>query len=182
LGGVSVRINGVSAPLIFVSQTQVNLQLPFHLAGSSAEFIVTTPAGASDGVSVALGAVQPGLFYDPASGFGAIVFTDGLSPWNRPARAGEALQIFATGLGAVTPPTETGEPASTAFLSYTDAAVMVVVDGLRLTPIFAGLAPGFSGLYQVNVTLPPDLSPGEHLIAIEAGGLRGNRARLQTAE
>ncbi|MEZ5391919.1 MAG: hypothetical protein R2724_03360 [Bryobacterales bacterium] len=106
-------------------------------------------------------------FADASTGLAAVVYaSDGLSPWNRPARAGEYLQIFATGLGAVQPRAETGEAAPPLVLSRTVAAPVIRIGGRSLSPIFSGLAPYFAGLYQINVQLPADLGPGPYELSI----------------
>lgn len=182
LAGVQVRVNGVAAPLLFVSPGQINFQIPFELSGSIAHLVVHTPAGDSETVNIPVATVQPGLFFDGGTGLGAIVYSaDGLSPWNRPARAGEYLALYASGLGPVQPRTETGEAAPSLILSQNELPVAVLIDGLRLDPVYAGLAPSFAGLWQVNVQLPADLPPGEHHIALEVDGRRSNAVLLLTA-
>jgi uncharacterized protein (TIGR03437 family) len=73
-----------------------------------------------------------------------------------PARPGEAVVLYATGLGPVAPPATAGAPAPLASATTT---VRVHVNGTELTPFFAGLAPGTAGTYQINAQLPAGLSP-----------------------
>lgn len=179
LADVEVRINGIRAPLLFVSPGQINLQVPFEIAGGIAQIVVSTLAGESAGVLAEVASVQPGVFFDGGSGFGSIVYaSDGRSPWNRPAMAGEFISIYASGLGPVSPRTETGEAALSLLLSFNDLPVTVLLDGRRLEPQFAGLTPGFAGLWQVNVQLPADLPPGEYELALEVDGKRSNAVRI----
>ena len=83
-----------------------------------------------------------------------------------PAKAGEAIQIYCSGLGTVTPTVTTGAAASGTTLSNTDNAVGVYIDGVNAKVLFAGLAPGFGGLYQINVTIPAGLTSGDHTLEI----------------
>ena len=115
------------------------------------------------------------MFFDAASGRGAVRFNaDGLSAAQRPAAAGEFIEVYATGLGPVENPPEAGDPASSFFLSKTLLEVSVILDGAPMAPSFSGLAPTFSGLYQVNVQLPADLAAGMHELALEADGVVSN--------
>jgi uncharacterized protein (TIGR03437 family) len=78
-----------------------------------------------------------------------------------PVEPGQPIQIFCVGLGEVDPPIEAGNPADPdVALHEAVAEVRVLVGGLPADVAFAGLAPNFSGLYQVNATLHPDVEPG----------------------
>ena len=182
LAGSVVRVNGLPAPLLLVSPGQINLQIPFELVGSEAQIVVESPVGASDSVLVEVAPYQPGIFTDAVSGLAAIIYaSDGLSPWHRPVRPGEHIQIFSTGLGAVSPRVETGEAAPPLALARTLAAPRVLIGGRSLTPSFSGLAPFFAGLYQVNVQIPADLEPGSHDVVLETGTGSSNAGALHVA-
>ena len=175
LGSTSVTVNGVPAPLLFASPGQINLQILFGVLGDTIEIVVSNPAGMSDAIIIPVGAVQPGIFFDPATGLGAIVNNDdGTVVWERPARAGGIVVIFCTGLGAVDPAGQTGLPAPTDPPAETLLPVEVRVGGRAGTVLFSGLAPFFAGLYQVNVILPGDLPPGRYVLVITVGGLTSN--------
>lgn len=183
LADVEVRINGIPAPLLFVSPEQINLQVPFEISGTVARIVVSNLGGVSEEVSVPVALVQPGVFFDGGTGLGSIVYAlDGQSPWNRPAEAGEFISIYASGLGPVSPRTETGEAALGFLLSINERPVTALLDGRRLDAQFAGLAPGFAGLWQVNVQLPADLTPGEYELALEVDGHRSNAVKIVVAE
>lgn len=139
LAGTRVTLNGTAVPLVAVAnvagQEQINFQVPFELAGASRATLVVQANGASsEPVEVALAAVQPEIF--------AVT------------RTGDNLTIWATGLGAVSNAPATGEAARPAPLSQVAAAVGVTVGGAPVEVTFAGLAPGYSGLYQINVRAP----------------------------
>ena len=92
-----------------------------------------------------------------------------------PAGRGTVLQVFVTGLGAVAPSVASGGPAPNSPLSRATAAVSATLDGRPVPVLFAGLAPGFIGLGQVNVLAPLSLAPnaGAQLV-IRAGGQESN--------
>ena len=179
LGSTTVTINGVPAPLLFVSPDQINLQIFFGVVGETIEIVVSTPAGTSEAVTVPVGAVQPGIFFDPATGLGAILNNDdGSVIWERPARAGSIIVVFCTGLGAVEPAGQTGLPAPADPPAETLLPVTVRVADRGATVLFSGLAPLFAGLYQLNVLLPDDLPPGRYVLVITVGGLTSNEVFL----
>jgi uncharacterized protein (TIGR03437 family) len=179
LGGVRVRFNGIPAPLLYVSPTQINLQVPFEVSGASTEVVVETPAGNAAPVMVQSASTQPGIFFDFTTGLGAIVNVDDSTPiWTRPARAGTAVSIFCTGLGAVNPVGLTGAAAPASPVSRTALPVTVRADGRNVAASFAGLSPGFAGLYQVNVTLPADLPSGRRVLSIFIGGRQSNEVPI----
>ena len=179
LGSTTVTVNGVPAPLLFVSPGQINLQIPFGITGDTLEIVISNPAGVTEAVIVPLGAVQPGIFFDPATGLGAILNNDdGTAVWDRPARAGSVVLIFCTGLGAVQPAGQTGLPAPADPASETLLLVEVRVAGRDATVLFSGLAPFFAGLYQLNVVLPIDLPPGRHVLTITVDGLISNEVLI----
>jgi uncharacterized protein (TIGR03437 family) len=141
--------------------------------------VVESAGAAGDPVTVEIAPTQPGVFADAATELAAVIYAaDGLSPWHRAAKPGEFLQIFATGLGAVSPRVETGEAAPALTLSRTVSAPRVVIGGRALEPSFSGLAPFFSGLCQINVQLPADIAAGSYELSIETAEGRSNAALL----
>ena len=160
LGGVSVTINGVAAPLLFVSGGQVNLQVPFATSGASATISVNNNGVASNNVTVPVAPSSPGIFSVDGTGFGpgTVVHPEDFSLVSEalPAAAGETVVIFLTGLGPLDPPIADGAPGPDAEpLSRTaDSGIQVLFGGEAGTVLFSGAAPGFVGLYQINVTIP----------------------------
>ena len=99
----------------------------------------------------------------------------GAFPWARPARSGETLLIFATGLGPVTNPPSTGAAALTDPISATVEPVIALVGGEPMTVVLAGLVPAFSGLYQVNVELSEQAPSGSAVpLVIQVAGVDSN--------
>ena len=88
---------------------------------------------------------------------------------SNPASGNETLVAYATGLGPINGPMVTGQPASSTTLEATLQTVTATIGSVPATVSFAGLSPGFTGLYQVNVQLPPNAPTGSSLI-ITTGG------------
>jgi uncharacterized protein (TIGR03437 family) len=74
--------------------------------------------------------------------------------------AGDVLVVYCAGLGEVNPPSIAGMPARTDVLQNTTNRVTATIAGVNATVQFAGLTPGFTGLYQVNLLVPPGVTPG----------------------
>ena len=161
LGGVVVTINGVAAPLFFVSPLQINAQVPFSTAGTAAAMVVTNGGVASNTISVPLGATSPGVFSNSFDGLGPGIIVHSLTfaPVTEadPTSPGEFISILLTGLGAVNPPLGDGVAGPVDPLSLTtDPGILVLFgfEALEGAITFSGVAPGFVGLYQINVIVP----------------------------
>jgi uncharacterized protein (TIGR03437 family) len=161
----SFAIGGETAPLYFAMPTQVNLQVPWELAGQAQTSIVATVHGvASNTQTVALAPFAPGIFSIDATGAGQgavlIAPTAVLAAPGTAAPRGAYVSIFCTGLGAVTNQPATGDAAPGAPYSLTKITPIVNIDGVAAVLQYSGLAPGYVGLYQVNAQVPMSVSPG----------------------
>jgi uncharacterized protein (TIGR03437 family) len=168
-----VTVNGIPAPLFSVSGSatsqQVDLQVPFEAASAADAYeveisqnglsawveglpTVTTPPGifTLDGT---YGAIQH------ASNYGLVTSAD-------PALPGEAIILYATGLGPVSPPVPSGSPAAFVPISRTTAAPQVTISGLPAQVLFSGLVPGTVGLYQLNVLVPAGVPGGDQDVVV----------------
>jgi uncharacterized protein (TIGR03437 family) len=172
LAGTSVQLNGIAAPLFYASPTQMNLQIPWQLAGQTQASVVVSVSGvASAPQTVNLSAYGPGIFTvsQMGSGQGAVLIAGttavaaptGLVPGARPANRGEYISIYCTGLGPVNNGPVSGAKAPDSPLSSTSTLPTVTVGGLPAVVTFSGLAPGFVGLYQVNAQVPDTVVPGD---------------------
>jgi uncharacterized protein (TIGR03437 family) len=179
LGSTEVFLGGQSLPLFFTSAQQIDAIVPYDIAAnSSQQLIVQTGDALSQPEPVTVAAAQPGVFTQNQSGSGpgAILGQKpgGVAALNtaaNPASAGDALLIFCTGLGTVTPAVAAGSAASTTKLSNTDNPVTVTVGGDNAQVLFAGLAPGFVGLYQVNVIVPSGIAAASDVpVVLTAAG------------
>jgi uncharacterized protein (TIGR03437 family) len=168
LGGTQVLLGGRPIPLYFTSSGQIDAVVPYDIAPNSVQqLIVQNGTAVSQPETVMVSAAQPGVFSQNSSGTGPGSIlgqkAGGIPTLNtaaNPASAGDALLIFCTGLGTVSPPVPAGAAASSSALSYTDNQVTVTVGGKDGQVLFAGLAPGWVALYQVNVLVPPGVTAG----------------------
>jgi uncharacterized protein (TIGR03437 family) len=192
LGGVSVSVNGIAVPLFYVSPKQINFQLPWELLGQSqASVVVTTNGFTSAPQTVTLRTVAPGIFSTDSSGSGqgAIQISNtaifaapaGSIPGNlaRPAMRGESVTIYCSGLGDVSPRPATGAPSAIIPLSGTLLTPSVTIGGAPALVSFAGLTPGFVGLYQVNAQVPNATpSGGQVQLMMTIGGVSSNTVTI----
>jgi len=169
LGAVSVSFDGGGKSLpgrfAFVSPGQVNVQIPWEFQGDSSVQLKVTNFGLWSAVyTVPLAQFSPGIF----------AVTDGvnnavISPSN-PAKRGGSIVIYANGLGPVSAPQSSGDPASATQLVSTNTAPTVTIGGTGSTVLFSGLTPGSVGLYQVNVAVPAGAPTGTQVLKLSIGG------------
>lgn len=184
LAGVSVTIDGIAAPLFAVDNVggseQLNVQVPFEVAGKANISVSVNNGRGSQAVEVAVQPAQPGVFTSDGVN-GAILHgaNNVLITSSNPASKGEVVVIFATGLGSVTPASPTGALApSTPPFSMTDVKPTVTIDGNAADVPFSGLAPGFVGLYQVNATVPVGTTSGSVDLVVTSGGVSSKAVKL----
>ena len=165
INGTSVVINGSPAPLFFVSPTQINAQVPAELEGQiQGSLTVTVNGQTSPAQTVRLAPFGPGVFAtnQQGTGQGAILDASGilLDPSHPAIPGSTVLQIYCTGLGAVTNQPPSGTPAPSTPLAATVTTPTVTIGGAPATVLFSGLAPGFVGLYQINAQMPAAVTQG----------------------
>ncbi|HWB86671.1 MAG TPA: hypothetical protein VG675_21180 [Bryobacteraceae bacterium] len=184
LGDVqSVTFNGVAAPMDFVSSGQINVQVPWSVGAGTATIVVTRTSGASSPQQVTVATMSPGIFSVDASGKGqalAINNADGsiAAPSNsiqgiatHPAKVGDALILYANGLGPVDPPVEDGHD-STDQLRKTVNTPIVTVGNVQAQVLFSGLSPQFPGVNQINIVVPSGVPTGDAVpLQIQLGGV-----------
>jgi uncharacterized protein (TIGR03437 family) len=152
-----VFVNNYPANLYYVSPTQINFLVPPNAQGTSMTIWVTVDGAVGPIVSFPLAAAAPGLFQLDATNAVA-TFADGsvVTPQS-PASPGDTVVLWATGLGATDPNPIYGQLPTAAAPLSAGANLAVLLDGVpvpRGAIAYAGLAPNFAGLYQINVTLP----------------------------
>lgn len=180
--GVSVKVNGTPAALFAVDnvngQEQINFQVPWGIKGT-ASIEVTNGASTSAPVNVPVLGAQPGIINYSSGGltFGTILHANyQLADTAHPVKPGETVLIYCTGLGEVNSPPADGAASN----GQTTVAKPVVAIGGNVAPVaFSGLAPGFVGLYQVNVEVPPLVASGNARVnMVIAGGGNSNTVLL----
>jgi len=176
LGGTRVTLAGVAMPLTYSSGTQVNAILPFGLTiDTTHQLIVRRGNLQSVPQGVDLAEAQPGIFTNDFSGSGPAIAFDANGRYinaSNPASKGLVIVLYASGLGEVDPTLEAGQPAPVVPpLSIVKRPVKVTIGGVEAQVLFAGMAPGFAGVYQLNVEVP-DAPLGNPPLVVEAAGIR----------
>jgi uncharacterized protein (TIGR03437 family) len=178
---VSVKVNGVLAPLYFVSPGQINFQVPWATPTTgTVNVAVVVNGGSSNTVAVGVGTAAPGLFYDPASGAAIVQNTPdySLNTASNPAPAGSTIVAYLTGSGPVSPAVKDGTPTSSTTLSWATSAYTAKIGSATATVSFAGLTPGFIGLVQMNIVVPSTLASGVYPLSVTIDGQTSNAATI----
>jgi uncharacterized protein (TIGR03437 family) len=164
---------GISVPghLTFVSPSQINVQVPWELAGqTTAQVKVTIDNTYGNVVKLALAAFAPG-FYESAAGVASALDPNYklIGPSN-PANRGDYIVLYASGLGPVSNTPASGDPASSTVLSSTLQTPTVTIGGVPALVAFSGLAPSVTGIYQLNIAIPTTISAGPQPMVVSIGG------------
>ena len=182
VGSSSVEIGGVAAPLFYASPGQINAQVPVELSGATTTLVVRNGASASPPVTIALRPAVPGIFTPDSSGSGPGAITHAsnhrLVSAALPASVGEFVEIYATGLGRVSPAVSSGRPASSQPLSRTLAQATVTMNGVPAPVNFSGLAPGLAGVYQINAQVPEGIR-GTVAVTLSVEGISSNVVTME---
>jgi uncharacterized protein (TIGR03437 family) len=181
LGGVSVTFGGFTAPMVQVVPTGaypfVSAQVPFEAlpagqAAATVPVVITVNNVPSATVQTQIVATQPGIFTLNAQGTGQAVLVNladytiaafsGSVPGAHPIPRGQSAFFYVTGLGAMTPSVADGSGSCPAANGLCNANAMptVFVGGVQVQPTFAGQAPGYPGVGQINLTIPPTSPTG----------------------
>ncbi|MBY0502640.1 MAG: hypothetical protein K2X03_01940 [Bryobacteraceae bacterium] len=198
ISGVQVFVNDVAAPLYYVSYDQVNFLIPYETPPGDAVIRVDRAGQRGNSVSVTIERRVPRIMTFSFPGeYGIIVnaTTNGYPlptslgiPGGAPAKPGDVLVIYAIGLGATNPAVASGDASPSSPLAAVQPNPVVVFGtpgpfSLRTAePFFAGLVPGFMGLYQVNVVVPAGVATGDSVpISLGIESFTSNTARIALA-
>ena len=155
-GDTIVLVNGVPAPLFFARQDQINAQAPFEIDGAStAEIVVSYQLVRGPPSTTPVAATNPAMFTFP-DGTSAVALNQDrtLNTAGDPAPRDSIVAVFGTGQGMVEPEIGTGEPGVAAEpLNRVTGDVSAMIGGVGSEVLFAGMAPGFVGLTQVNLRI-----------------------------
>jgi uncharacterized protein (TIGR03437 family) len=165
---------------LYVSPSQINLQIPWQTSVGTADMVVSTNGTELARLKIGIGGVSPGIFslqwgvgqaiaINPD---GSLAAPDGSIPGVRThaARAGDYLILLATGLGAVTPTIADGMAAGN-LLCDANATPRVLIGGVPAQVLLAGMSPVFVGVDQLNVVVPTVVGDAVPL-QIDTGGVR----------
>ena len=184
LNRVTVTLNGQRAPLYAIANVggveQLNFQAGFELEGlNTATMVVTRDGVASAPVQVAVLDHQPAVF--TSNGTFAIVVRDengSLVTAENPLRKGEAAIFYANGLGPVSNNPGTGNGGRSEPLSNALTLPEVTLGGVPCEVTFAGLAPGFVGIFQVNIRVAENAPSGVVELVVSVNGVAGPPVRV----
>jgi uncharacterized protein (TIGR03437 family) len=179
LAGTRVLLGGQPLPLQFAGAGQINAVVSFATPINGLQQLVIEQNNVySLPETVIVAAANPAVFTQSQSGQGPGVMdisepngTQFQASASQPASAGDVLIIYCAGLGQVSPAVADGEGAPSSPPSRTVAPVSVTIGGQPAQVQFAGLSPGYAGLYQVNVVVPAGVAPGMNVpVVITAAG------------
>jgi uncharacterized protein (TIGR03437 family) len=182
LNGVQVIINGIAAPINFVSPTQISVVVPFETTQSVAQIQVLNNGSPSNTVTQFVGSSSPGVFtFDPTGGVGNAVVQDVTSAYSlvspsNPAQIGDTVAIYLAGLGSLTTIVADGSAGPTTSATVNLPTVFIddsAGNSTEATVLYSGLAPGFAGLYQIDITIPSGVASGPTALEI-LGGANSN--------
>jgi uncharacterized protein (TIGR03437 family) len=175
LDNTSVMINGEAAPLLMVSQYQINAVVPFKVAGLSVLIVKVVRNGvASNTLEAPVVYSAPALFTTEESGKGqgAILNQDGsTNSASNPAAKGSVIVLYGEGAGQSNPPGEDGTITGTVSqFPVPILPVTVEIGGQPATVRYAGAAPGLiAGALQVNVVIPSNVASGNIPVVVKVG-------------
>lgn len=182
LSGVSVTVDGHAAPILYASQNQVSIQVPYEVSTSDAspQISLTNGTASPATMPVAIAAATPGVFTANGSGGGAAAAlnynsTTGqytLNSGNNPAPIGSTVILYVTGLGSYPSGTLPGFstltglllPEGTSPLPQLGTLPTVTIGGVGATVAYAGAVPGsLLGVVQLNVMVPTGATTGSNV-------------------
>jgi len=176
LGNVNVTFNSVAAPLLYVSNTQINAIVPYEVAGQLTSNVVVTFSGQmAASFQVRVTDTSPAIFSTSqgGNGQGAILnqnFTVNNS--SNPAAKNSVIQIYGTGEGQLVPGVSTGSvtPVTAPFPKPVAQNITVTIGGMPAAIEYAGEAPGeVSGVIQVNAIVPANVASGSQQVVLTIG-------------
>jgi uncharacterized protein (TIGR03437 family) len=152
-----VFINNYAADLYYVSPGQINFLVPPNLTAQPAILQVTIDGLAGPAIPFTLAVAAPALFQLDAQNAVATEADGSVLTPTSPAKPGDLVMLYATGLGPVTPPVIYGQLPTAAAPLVDVASLSILLDGAAVDASaiqYAGIAPDFAGLYQINLMLP----------------------------
>ncbi len=181
LDNVSVNIDGNPASVYYISPTQINVQAPKDSATGPVAVQVTSNGVTSAAFTATLQPVAPALFlwsgkypvatHYPDNGYTAPFGLFGGNPATTPAKPGDVIVLWGTGLGPTTPDTAAGWQVTTA--APLANVPVVTVGGAQAQVIGAAVSPGAAGLYQISIQVP-EVPDGDQVISVQVAGVKSS--------
>ena len=187
LSGTSVSIGGQAAFIDYISPGQVNALVPSNVGTGVQPIILMTAAGASTAFNITINAVAPGLLAPPNFSVGGVQYAvaqfgdgtyvlptgaiSGLT--SRPAVPGDIIVIYGVGFGPVTPDIPAGQLVQ--FSNTLAYSFQAFIGGVAAQAVYDGLAPSYTGLYQLNITVPNVAAGGAMPLTFTVDGVNGTQ-------
>ena len=175
LNGLGMTIGGLQAPLLYVSPQQINAQVPVDVPAGSQLVVIGNAGGSTATFTVNITAVAPSIFFYPSPAILKNADFSLVSAAN-PAKSGDIVLVYCTGLGQTAPALTTGLAPAAGVLAQT-APVSASVGGKPASVIYSIASPGFPGLYQVALTVPAGLT-GTVPLLINQGQATSNTVNI----
>ena len=169
--GVRVMIADIAAHVYYVSPAQINFLVPASLRPGIVRLYVAVDSLAGPEISVEVVEASPGLFHSEGGAVVGIHASGDVLSADSPARPGEVVVLYAAGLGQTNPLQRNGMLARTPAPIGKLEEFRLLLNGAELPPElieYAGITPGFAGLYQINLRLPGDV-PEDPTLQLRAG-------------
>ena len=181
--GVRVLVGGIAAPLLYVSPGQINFIVPAQFRAGITDIRVQLDNRYGPGIRIALNDSAPALFgMDPEFAISVKATTGELLTFDNPGGSGDVITLYATGLGQTIPPIVSGELLQRPVPLSDSENFIVEIDGTVLpgsAVLYAGGAPGFAGVYQINVRLPDNFSANPTIrIGFASGSMSASGLKL----
>lgn len=170
--GVNAAVNGVPAPLYYVSPNQINLQVPYETPANGMATLQIYNNAQAASLTFPVVAAAPGIFTDS---------TGAIAP-NGSSAHGQVATLFLTGVGNVNPPVATGAaPDPSTAIANLPAPVettIMTVGGFGAAIDFVGIPPGLVGVTQINFEIPNGVGTGPQAVVVSVGGIASAPATL----
>jgi uncharacterized protein (TIGR03437 family) len=179
LGDLSVTVNGIAVPMIFVNSTQVNFQLPNEILPGPATVALESGSGSSEPFPFTVSAAAPGIFTYGSNQVVAQNYPSlSVNAPNKPATAGGVVIVYLTGIGPLNNVVADGLLTPSSPLSTATSSHSATINQVNAPISFLGLTPGFVGLAQANLTVPAELKAGTYPLVITVDGMSSNAAMI----
>jgi uncharacterized protein (TIGR03437 family) len=171
MDAVSVTINGVAAPLYYVSSTQINGQIPFETAPGTATAMIAVNGSQPAQITFPVAAAQPDVLVQ-GGGTQAVAVnqTGAVNTTSTPAHGGDVEVVYLSGIGIPSPTVPTGNPSPSAEpLARANYPYSITLNGQQVQVGYLGYAPGFPALVQTDFTIPKGLTGNLSLVVTVNG-------------
>ena len=167
-------VNGKAAPLFYVGPLQIVFQMPYEALFGTASVVVVNNNISSAATAVTVQQAAPFILTYSGNRAVAINPDGSLNGLGNGGRSGEVLAAYLIGSGPLDNPVATAAPASASPLSRETLPTSVTVGAANAAVQFAGMAPGYVGLMQINFVMP-SLPPGDYPMQVIIGGTPSNQ-------